>query len=57
MDYAQILRKERRKLGLKQKEISKALGVPLATYKAWELGIRTPPDYVKEIIINKMKKG
>lgn len=47
--FAQRITKPRISLGLTQKELASALGVPLSTYKEWEYGRRVQGEsvYVK----------
>ena len=47
--FAQRITKRRSSLGLTQKEVAQALGVPLSTYKEWEYGRRVQGEgvYVK----------
>ena len=47
--FAQRITKRRISLGLTQKELASALGVPLSTYKEWEYGRRVQGErvYVK----------
>jgi DNA-binding transcriptional regulator YiaG len=37
----------RRQLGLTQAELARVLGVALTTLQRWELGITTPPPYLR----------
>ena len=41
------LKKERRQLGLNQKELSEYLRVPYQTYVSWELGRRRIPGMLE----------
>lgn len=47
--FAQRITKRRRRLGLTQREVANAVGVPLSTYKEWEYGRRIQGEsiYVK----------
>ena len=49
-----IFKTLRNETNLSQAQFVKLFGIPLQTYKNWEQGLRTPPDYVyqmmKEII-------
>lgn len=38
------------KLGMTQKEFAAYMGIPLSTIRHWEIGYRTPPDYVISLI-------
>ena len=48
------IRKARRKTTLSMKEAAQLIGVPLRTWENWELGYRTPPDYVEKLIVEKI---
>ena len=45
------IRSLRQKLGLSQRAVSEMLHVPLPTWEQWERGVRTPPEYVMELIL------
>lgn len=47
---AENLRYLRKKKGVTQAEIAKALGVPATTYNAWETGQNIPRDQMKQAI-------
>lgn len=46
----------RQKLKMTQKEFGEYLNIPQRTIQSWELGDRTPPEYVLELIKFKIKK-
>ena len=46
----------RQKLKMTQKEFGEYLNIPQRTIQSWELGDRTPPEYVLELIRFKIKK-
>ncbi len=46
----------RQKLKMTQKEFGEYLNIPQRTIQSWELGDRTPPPYVVELIKYKIKK-
>ena len=48
------IKETRKKVGLSQVEAEKYIGVPHRTWQDWELGKRTPPDYVERLIIEKL---
>lgn len=41
--------------GLTQKEFSKMFGIPIDVIKSWDCGRRTPPDWVKRLVIEKLQ--
>ena len=45
-----IIKELRTKLGMTQKEFATYMGIPLSTIRHWEIGYRTPPDYVVSLI-------
>ena len=40
----------RKKTGLSQSKFSRAFGIPTATLQHWELGERTAPQYLTDLI-------
>jgi len=50
-----MLKELRLSAGLTQKKAAELLGVPFRTYQDWEYGKRTPPDYVMQLVIDKLK--
>lgn len=50
------IRDLRTKLKMTQKEFGEYLNIPQRTIQSWELGDRTPPEYVLELIRFKIKK-
>ena len=49
---AENLRELRRRKGVTQREVAKALGIPATTYNAYETGQNVPRDPVKVAIAN-----
>lgn len=49
---ADNLRYLRKKKGVTQTEVAKALGVPVSTYNAYERGANVPKDSTKQKIAN-----
>lgn len=49
------IKEARIKAGLTQREAEELTGVPKRTYESWEMGERTPPGYVKKLIIEKLE--
>lgn len=50
------IKKARIKAGLTQKAMSEKLGIPLNTIERWDMGIRTPPEWVANLIIYALTK-
>ena len=49
------LKKARENANLTQKAMSELLKIPLRTISDWERGLRTPPEYVKLLIVEKLQ--
>lgn len=45
----------RKAYGLTQAKMSEATGIPARTLQDWENGKRTPPEYMLELVANKLK--
>lgn len=54
-NISNIVKEIKQKQGLDQKGFANRYGVPLATVKAWECGLRTPPQYVVDMLVDKAK--
>ena len=50
------LKLARKRSGLSQKELSLLLGVPKRTIENYESGVRVPPDYVMDLLIEQINK-
>lgn len=50
------LKLARKRSGLSQKELSLLLGVPKRTIENYESGVRVPPDYVMDLLIEQVNK-
>lgn len=50
------IRELRTKLKMTQKEFGEYLNIPQRTIQSWELGDRTPPEYVLQLIKYKIEK-
>ena len=50
------IKEARLQAGLTQKKMSEILGIPTRTIQDWEAGKRTPPDWVKNLVINELKR-
>lgn len=44
----------RQEAGLTQKEVFELIGVPVRTLQNWEAGIRICPQYVENLLIEKL---
>lgn len=42
--------------GLTQKQLSEWLNIPLRTIEEWDSGRRTPPEYVADMIVEKIEQ-
>ena len=49
------LREEREALGLSQKEARATIGAPARTWEDWEAGRRRPPEYIENLIIERLR--
>ncbi len=49
--FQNLLAESRAALGLSKAEAARKLGVPYRSYQNWELGYRTPPDYLQRFAI------
>ena len=47
MNWPEILRSTRARLGLSQAKLAAVLGVSPRAVELWEAGKRTPPDYLR----------
>lgn len=45
----------RKKYGLTQAKLASITNVPLDTIRSWEQGRRTPPGYVSDYLLEKLK--
>lgn len=48
------LREIRKNIGMTQDQMADFLGVPFRTYQNWELGTNEPPEYVFNMILEKI---
>lgn len=44
------------KARLTQQRVQDLFGIPIRTYQNWEAGINEPSDYIKILVINKLKE-
>ena len=49
------IKQARKNAGITQKQMSEILNIPQRTIEDWETGKRTPPVYVKTLVIEKLK--
>lgn len=49
------IKQARKNAGITQKQMSELLNIPQRTIEDWETGKRTPPVYVKTLVIEKLK--
>lgn len=50
------IKEARKKAGLSQARMSEILKIPKRTIENWETGERKPPEYVKRLVINELKR-
>lgn len=50
------IKEARKKAGLTQGKMKEKMKVPLRTIQSWEAGDREPPEYVKILILEKLKE-
>jgi len=43
-------------LGWTQQQFSEYFDIPKRTIQSWEAGTRTPPEYIYELIVYKLRK-
>ena len=55
MNFGEELKTQRKRLGISQKEFSEIFEIPQRTIEDWEREKITAPEYVQELIIQKMK--
>lgn len=54
--FSEDLKNERKLAELTQKEAAQVLDVPLKTLQAWEQGVRTPPAYLRKMILDQLNR-
>ena len=55
IDTQNKIKELRIKTGLKRKEFSEHIGIPLRTIEDWEAGRRNPPEYIPKLIDYQLK--
>jgi DNA-binding transcriptional regulator YiaG len=48
------IRKMRKEAGMTQKMFSDFFGIPVRTLQDWEAGVRTPPEYLVQLLPYKL---
>lgn len=57
MNFSEELKKEQKRLNLKQAELCKILhGVPLRTIQSWLHGEKVPPSYYQKLVLEKLSR-
>jgi len=49
------IKEAREAKGISRAELSRRLGIPIRTLENWDAGVRTPPEWVKKLIIEKIE--
>lgn len=49
------IKETREALGLSQKEARAIIGAPARTWEDWEAGRRRPPEYIENLIVEKLQ--
>ena len=52
--FAERLKASRAAAGLTQQSMADLTLIPLRTLQKWEIGERTPPDYVQRFVLNEL---
>ena len=55
MQFSEQFISARRTKGLSQAKLSKLTKIPKRTIEDWETGRRTPPEYVQEMVLEKIE--
>lgn len=50
-----LIKIARLEAGITQQALSDNYGIPLGTLRQWELGLRTPPDYLVNLLLDRLK--
>ncbi len=51
------IKEAREAKGMSRVELSRWLGIPIRTLESWDAGVRTPPEWAKRLIIEKIERG
>lgn len=55
MERSEWIKKIRKSTGLNRKDFAAHLEIPLRTLEDWEVGRRTPPEYIPRLIEYRLK--
>ena len=55
MDTAKVIRELRESVNMNRKEFSEHTGIPVRTLEDWEVGRRTPPEYIPRLLVYQLK--
>ena len=53
--YAKRIKAARKSAGLTQATLAERARIPRRTIEDWETGSRTPPDYVQNLVLDKIR--
>lgn len=48
------IKEARKSAGLTQLQMSQVMGIPRRTIEDWERGVKTPPEYVERLVVEKL---
>lgn len=54
MTFAEEVKDKRKLASMTQRDAAELLSVPLKTLQAWEQGVRTPPAYLRKMILDQL---
>ena len=54
VDFYQALKTARKAAGLSQQGMADIMLIPKRTIEKWEIGERTPPEYVQRFVLNEL---
>ena len=52
--FSENLKQARKAAGLSQKGMAERMLIPKRTIEKWEIGERTPPEYVQRFVLNEL---
>lgn len=55
MSFPEELKQARKAAGLSQQALADQTHIPKRTIESWEMGERTPPEYVQRFLLNELK--
>ena len=50
------VKEKREELGISRSKMSRMIGIPIRTLEDWDSGLRTPPEWVERLLIEKLEK-